>query len=278
MISAPRLIIFTDLDGSLLDHFTYSFEPAIPLLKSLEQLHIPVIFTTSKTATEVEYLRRKIGNLHPFIVENGAGILIPEYYFTISIPELKQKDEYLLKSFVAPHKHWIALLDHVDPKFKKHFKSFTMLSETALAQITGLSLEQARCALLREFGEPVSWSGSAAMKIEFVEELKNLGAHILEGGRFIHVSGNCDKGRALNWLLAQYSEEYQEKCLSLAAGDSGNDVAMLEAANISLIIRSPVHAPPYLEKSSNIFLSSLYGPEGWVEGIEQILSELSIAN
>jgi predicted mannosyl-3-phosphoglycerate phosphatase (HAD superfamily) len=97
MISAPKLIIFTDLDGSLLDHFTYSFELAIPLLKSLEQLHILVIFTTSKTVAEVEYLRRKIGNLHPFIVENGAGILIPENYFTISIPEVEQKDDYLLK-------------------------------------------------------------------------------------------------------------------------------------------------------------------------------------
>jgi mannosyl-3-phosphoglycerate phosphatase len=153
-----------------------------------------------------------------------------------------------------------------------------MLSEKELAQITGLSLAETQRAQLREFGEPVSWSGSVVMKKEFIEELKNLGAHILEGGRFIHVSGNCDKGRALNWLLAQYSKEYQEKCSSLAAGDSGNDIVMLEAADISLIIRSPVHTPLYLEKSSNIFFSSLYGPEGWVEGIEQILSELSIEN
>ena len=42
-------LIFTDLDGSLLDHHSYSFAPAVPLLAELDALGIPVIPITGKT-------------------------------------------------------------------------------------------------------------------------------------------------------------------------------------------------------------------------------------
>ena len=74
-------IIFTDLDGTLLDHYSYSFEAAIPMLGKLEDLGIPVIPITSKTFAEVSRLRDQLNNRHPFIVENGAAIAIPKNYF-----------------------------------------------------------------------------------------------------------------------------------------------------------------------------------------------------
>ena len=44
-----RPVIYTDLDGSLLDHYTYEATEALPLLRQLEQLGTPVIPCTSKT-------------------------------------------------------------------------------------------------------------------------------------------------------------------------------------------------------------------------------------
>lgn len=272
---ACKLVIFTDLDGSLLDHFTYSFKPAIALLDRLEQLRIPVVFTTSKTSSEVLHLRKRMGNHHPFIVENGAGIYIPENYFTSSIQDVDKSQGCLVKSFVQSHKHWFQLLERVDRKYHGHYKIFSRLSEKELSELTGLSVDEARRAQQRDFGEPVWWQGDDTMKQGFIEELESLGAHVLHGGRFLHVSGDCDKGRALTWLSNLYSSEYKREVISIAAGDSGNDVAMLEAANISLIVRSPVHSPPVLDKGSEVFLSTLNGPKGWAEGIEQILSQYS---
>ncbi len=75
-------LIFTDLDGTLLDHDNYSYEPAANLLEKLNNIGIPVIPTTSKTRSEVLPLRRAINNEHPFITENGAGIYIPKDYFS----------------------------------------------------------------------------------------------------------------------------------------------------------------------------------------------------
>lgn len=64
-----RLLILTDLDGSLLDADTYGYEAARPALKSLRDRGIPLIFCSSKTFAEVEPIRHEMENTVPFIVE-----------------------------------------------------------------------------------------------------------------------------------------------------------------------------------------------------------------
>ncbi|HON96275.1 MAG TPA: HAD hydrolase family protein [Deltaproteobacteria bacterium] len=75
-----RLIVFTDLDGTLLNHGDYSWEAARPALEKTRALGIPLVICTSKTRPEVELLRAEIGVAGPFIVENGGGIFFPREY------------------------------------------------------------------------------------------------------------------------------------------------------------------------------------------------------
>jgi mannosyl-3-phosphoglycerate phosphatase len=49
-----HLAVFTDLDGSLLGHHTYSFENALPALEHIREQRIPLVYITSKTRPEVE--------------------------------------------------------------------------------------------------------------------------------------------------------------------------------------------------------------------------------
>ena len=53
-------IIFTDLDGTFLNHHDYSFEESKQALQKIKQNNIPLIFTTSKTRIEVEELQKKV--------------------------------------------------------------------------------------------------------------------------------------------------------------------------------------------------------------------------
>ncbi len=80
-----KIIIFTDLDGTLLDAYTYAFDPTIPSLNLLKENNIPLIICSSKTRKEIEHYRKKLGNHHPFISENGGGIYIPKNYFPIDL-------------------------------------------------------------------------------------------------------------------------------------------------------------------------------------------------
>ncbi|HEY7818443.1 MAG TPA: HAD hydrolase family protein, partial [Vicinamibacteria bacterium] len=81
-----RLVLFSDLDGSLLDSETYEFEAASDALRELSLRSVPLVLCTSKTKAECAPLRRRLKNRHPFIVENGAGIVIPPGYFGPGTP------------------------------------------------------------------------------------------------------------------------------------------------------------------------------------------------
>jgi HAD superfamily hydrolase (TIGR01484 family) len=77
-----RFLIFTDLDGTLLDHDTYSFDRALPALRLLDKENIPLVINTSKSRGEIERYRSLLGNTHPFVSENGGGIFIPDGCFS----------------------------------------------------------------------------------------------------------------------------------------------------------------------------------------------------
>src|SRR5690606_17556113 len=68
----PQLIVFTDLDSTLLDHETYSFAAALPALEQLRQKNIPLGIVTSKTRAEIKGLRSELNISGPDVCENGS--------------------------------------------------------------------------------------------------------------------------------------------------------------------------------------------------------------
>lgn len=270
-------IIFTDMDGSLLDHDTYSHAEADELLEWLSDKQIPVVPATSKTRAEVVKLRAQLNNTHPFIVENGAAIFTPLSYFSPDCMNDNVHDEYHVKAFVKPRAHWQSLLKQSEVHLNEAFLSFADAGVAGVKEMTGLSLEEARLASQREYGEPLKWLGSDELFNELDRYINVHGGQLLRGGRFVHVSGPCDKGLALKWLYAKFQQYYvDKKTVSIAIGDSHNDVAMLEAADYAIIIRSPVQDFPTLKDNVNqhVVMTEQEGPRGWVEGVSSVLNDL----
>lgn len=274
-----RVLIYTDLDGSLLDHHDYSHDAADAMLAELEQMNVPVIPATSKTAAELLDIRQELDNHHPFIIENGAAVYMPEDYFSMRPPGTAIIDGFRVKAFTEPRQHWQSLLNTLPEEYQGCYTTFQQAGVEGIMKMTGLVPDKAERASQRNYGEPVLWHGTAEKKAAFINRLEALGASVLQGGRFMHVSGHCDKGRALQWLTRQYqADEPDSAFTTVAAGDSQNDVAMLEAADIALIIRSPVNEMPVIDRHQHCFRSSAYGPKGWVEGINNVLDFLRNPN
>lgn len=270
-----KLLIFTDLDGCLLDHHNYDFAPAAPLLRELEELGIPVIPNSSKTAAELLYLRETLNNRHPFIIENGAAVYIPAGYFADKPDDCQNTGGFWVKTFTRPRRHWLKLISQSRFGSDK-FQSFADATLADIVNLTGLQADAASRASQRQYGEPIAWRGTTAEKTQFIEELQQLGANILEGGRFLHVSGACDKGTAMNWLAAQYVQACGVPVTTIAAGDSQNDIAMLESADIAVRVPSPAHALPALEKARQVYTAARQGPAGWAESLSAILANSNI--
>ena len=73
MIENCSIWVVSDVDGTLMDH-SYDLTPAKETIKFLQDLSIPVILCTSKTAAEVKVIRKQLNLTDPYIVENGAAI------------------------------------------------------------------------------------------------------------------------------------------------------------------------------------------------------------
>ncbi len=268
-----QVLVFTDMDGTLLDHNTYSHAAAQPALDALKQKAIPIIPTTSKTFEELLVLRKQIGLNGPFIVENGAAAHIPLGFLPKKPSETQWSNDHWVKQFTSKKHYWLSLLNRVKSEFEGKFNHFSKMTTAQIQEATGLSEEEARRAANRQYSEPVLWLGDEPEKHRFITTMRTIGARPLQGGRFVHISGECDKGMALRWMVNECKRQNPDtEYISIALGDGQNDVAMLEAADYAVRILSPAHAPPTLNKQDNVYTTTQMGPVGWTEALNKILA------
>jgi len=271
-----KILIFTDLDGTLLDHYNYQTAPAEKMIERLASNDIPIIPNSSKTLPEILLIREQLKLTTPFIIENGAAVYIPVNYFQQQPKDTNLENGFWVKAFCKDKDHWLKLLSDSGELFTNAFQGFTEMSDSQLAELTGLSIENAAMAKQRQYGEPINWLGDETLKNEFIKKMDLLGAQVLQGGRFLHISGACDKGKAQSWLAEQYLHNESNPDITetetIALGDGKNDIAMLEQASIAVQVRSPVHDFPQLKRTNNVYQSEEYGPAGWAECLDDILS------
>ncbi|WP_212524259.1 HAD-IIB family hydrolase [Actibacterium sp. MT2.3-13A] len=254
----PELIVFTDLDGTLLDHDSYSPAAAAPALARLRAAGVPLVLASSKTAAEIAPLRDALGFADvPAIVENGAGLLEPGESATAG----------------GRYEALRAALDTLPADLRAGFAGFGDWGPDGIAEHTGLSPEEAARAARRQFSEPGLWTGGAAEKARFLDALAARGITAREGGRFLTLSFGGTKAARMEEILARYGHPF-----SVALGDAPNDVEMLERADLGIVVANPRRAPlPPLggEEEGRIRRTTLAGPAGWNEAILQVMVERS---
>lgn len=271
-----NLIISTDLDGTLLDHDNYDPTPADDLLKTLEQLKIPIIFNTSKTFSEVLEIRSQLDNYHPFICENGSAVYIPANHPLAenegdTCPE---NDNYFMFLLGSNRSAIIETLNQYKSKYR--FVGFSDMNVDKLMSLTGLSGQQALSSQQRMFSEPLLWLEDDANIEQFSHEMKNHSMRVVRGGRFIHVIGMTDKGKAQGWVKTAYETVYNEQYKIMALGDAENDLDMILESDYPVQIRSLRHKFPSIPAEKSVYRTSAVGPAGWYEAVTRQLQNVGI--
>lgn len=266
----PLIVVFSDLDGSLLDHHDYSYAAARPGLDRLEAMGVPLVLATSKTRDEVQVFVEELGLDTPFIIENGGGILIPPGYFD-SVSKDQEYEELVLSAPVRELQH---VLDQARADGYQ-FRSMLEMDINEIVELTGLRPEEAERAARRHYTIPLVWRDDDERLPGFQALIESSGFCLLRGGRFYHLQGSTDKSVALKNLVRRYEQLNAVPVISIALGDSGNDRKMLETADYAIVIPSISKGAMSLEKKEGVFTASYPGPKGWNEGLMATLDRIN---
>jgi mannosyl-3-phosphoglycerate phosphatase len=272
----PQPVIFTDLDGTLLEFHSYSFSAALSALELINKKNIPLIICSSKTRAEIEQWKKRIDNPHPFVSENGGGIFIPPAYFpTDELQSVWTRVELANGYTVLLLGTSYTILRKILEELRKNgfaVRGFGDMDAAEVAQITELSPEEAALAKMREFDEPFVLAGEKTRLPALLAAIEEKGLHCIAGGRLFHLTGNNDKGKAVEILTQLYRKKFGE-ITTVALGDSPNDFPMLEHVDYPILVRNHrgEHDPrltlPNLIKADGI------GPEGWAQAVIDFLQE-----
>ena len=196
-------LVITDLDGTLLDHDTYSFEDARPAIETLRQRRIPLVLCTSKTLAEVEVWRRRLGNQDPFIAENGGAVFIPSGRFPLRIASALTVGEYEVLQLGSPYSTLVEALHEAARESGCRVLGFSDMTAQEVAEACGMSVETAALAKRREYDEPFLIQ-DADRSDSLVAAIEKRGFHWTRGGRFHHIIGESDKAKAVELLVGLY--------------------------------------------------------------------------
>ncbi len=264
-------IIFTDLDGTLLDSDTYSFEAAKDVLTSVRAQNIPLVAVTSKTVEEVIQIIRALDIYHPFVVENGGGIFFPETY-PGDFPREQADNGYYAIPLAHPAMRASHVLDEISRLTGIRLQGFSHLTVEDVISYTGLSPEEAANARQRRFSEPFIIPPGRSVLRKIIRLSHSFNYKVVRGGRFAHlIPMESGKGNAVNYLLGFYRKMFPDvPLISIGLGDSYNDYDFLSMTDISIIIRNKGRTLKPVE--NRWIISKKYGVEGWAEEVRKIIN------
>jgi mannosyl-3-phosphoglycerate phosphatase len=258
-----QLVVFSDLDGTLLDEH-YRHDAADTALARLHAAGIPLVLTSSKTRAEMLGIRATLAPGQPIIFENGCGIATPATDAGDEAVERFGPDYGALRAVIA----------EVRAQTGARFRGFGDMSDEEVAERTGLPIEDARLARAREASEPGVFDGGDEDLETFRAALAARDLRLVRGGRFLHVMPPTDKADAVRRVAERLRDAHPSTHLvTIVAGDSENDADMLRAADRAVVVRRADGSWLELDRAQDVLRSTAIGPAGWAECVDRLLDE-----
>jgi mannosyl-3-phosphoglycerate phosphatase len=263
-----KIIVFTDLDGTLLDHSNYSFCEAEDALALLREKGVPLVLCSSKSRDEIEVYRKKLSNNEPFISENGGAIFIPEGYGSLKCEFDKIDDGYLVIELGSEYQTLVDTFEKIKRRAGINIKSITEFTIDEIVELTGLNREEASLAQKREYTLPFIIDGRVEDVENIKDEILSLGLNYTEGARFVHLMGGNDKGKAVKILVDIFKKNSPEtRITTVGLGDSLNDLPMLEVVDKAFLVKKEAGNYEERIKVEGLAYADGIGPVGWNKAV-----------
>jgi mannosyl-3-phosphoglycerate phosphatase len=269
----PLVIIFSDLDGTLLDQETYSWEEARPALERCVAERVPVILVSSKTRAEIDRLRRQMGIEAPFVSENGGGIFFPRGLKQRVPPEAEECDGLWRWKLGADYATITRVFEELRSELKFPMKGFHEMDPSEISRVTGLGPFESLLASHREFDEPFIAEFRTPSDGSLLEAaVARRGMSLSKGGRFFHLYRHGGKEDAVDKLIDWYRIDCAD-LVTVALGDSPNDFAMFDHVDHPVLVKSGNSFPELHRRIRRLRTTPTAGPGGWNSTVIDLLDK-----
>lgn len=262
-----KLVVFSDLDGTLIDHHTYGILESERALRTLNEQMVPLVFCSSKTFAEQAYLQNQLGILQPFIFENGSAVAIPSGFFS---KKMYTGNRYEIGYEIVVFAHSDAIELNAVLQNVEGIKGYKQATDEELADATGLSGVALARARERWFTETLLSSLDGHQLRELENFLSPMDYSLSQGGRFYTVqSARVNKGKAVLWMMDLFRKVLGQDTCFAAIGDSPNDVPMLEVVDIPFLVQKPNHTWAAVDLPHLILIKAV-GPVGFSIAVSRL--------
>ncbi len=263
-MKSKNILLFTDLDGSLLNKKTFDFKAALSLIKDCLNNGIKIIANSSKTNLELDDFCKTLNIPKIYISENGSCI-----YGLNLIKKNLNKIICLSRNRKLIYEHFV---NNVDLNLRK--KCNILEDETLKKQIDilGLPKHKIEMALDRKFSIPFTFNGDKKEEIQLNAIVEKIGLKIQFGGRVLNLGDTVSKGKAMDKFISLLSMETKKEYLSICVGDNENDFDMLEKSDYPCLVKSD--KVKLVNFKNDCVVSKKEAPYGWVEVVNATLNKI----
>jgi mannosyl-3-phosphoglycerate phosphatase family protein len=271
-----RKILFTALEGCLLDSRTGSWAAAQAGIDELERRSVPWVIFSGLTRAQLDPIRRKLGHTGPFVSEHGGGLFVPQGYFPVRIEGQERSGNFQLLPLAKPYVETAAALEELAEEVGVTVVGVSQMSLRETERNTGLPQREAEQFRLRDFEEPFFFAGASEAEIaRFVALAKARGFYATPGATFWNFSSVTDSGEAARRLakLFRASAPKRRQSQIVAIGAGPEDFAMLSAADrgISLPSENAAEDSAIAAPARRFERAKYSGPEGWADAVLGVL-------
>ena len=260
-----KILIFTDLDGSLLHRDTFKFEGIKEYIKKLLSKGIFIIPNTSKTEKEILEFNNELGSNLSYIAENGAAIngldlLNPNLPKELILGRDKNNLINIFKKLVPEN-------------LQNKCKWLSDMDKKKQSLIFGLEDKKLNMALDRKYSIPFIFEGTKTEMKQLSTIIKKKGLALQEGGRVINLTDKVNKAKALQ-VFVRFFKKNNKNIKTVAVGDNFNDLDMLRSCDVPCLVFNDKFKLDQIN-IDNLIFSNKPSPEGWADVIKKALDKLN---
>ena len=265
MKQKKQIIIFTDLDGSLLDKDTFRFDEIEDYFRELVSKGIKIIPNSSKTEAELLDFNNLYNLNLSFIAENGSSI----HGLNLIHSSLPKK----LSLSRSTDQIYGIYNENIPSHLKDKITFILRLNSKEQQEIFGLPLDKIELALKRNHSLPIQFNGNEIEKNEFIKIMNNAGLTVQTGGRLMNICDNVNKSKAMTKTLELIKKEIDEEIMTIGVGDNQNDIDMLRQSDYACLVKNE-DFDSSLINIDNLIKSTEPSPKGWADVIKTALQKV----